>query len=331
MSSTSGMSPAVSPGIARILGFLKSLYLRTQIDEVRRTFESLERELAALLGEHEGHLAEALDWIDGLSRTGPGSEPRPMPHVMAMAFAVLANAASSGTDGGALLDFVPSHRSQLHQDRAPLMRAVVRDNFSGPIAALEIGTWFGSGSTRIWIDTLPRGSSLFLVDAWGRYLTDSDRAESVNPSYRLMEKLPQAALAATARAMFQAEARPGNDTEFVLIRGRASRVLDLFRADLFDFIYIDGSHYYDEVKRDIALAKRLSKAEFSVVCGDDLETLAPELVEVARLAKDRDFIVCDGVGFHPGVTLAVSEEFAGVNTVNGFWWTIRREGVWGLS
>ncbi len=331
MSSASATPPAGSPGVTRILGFLKSLYLRTQMDEVRRTFGSLEGELAALLGEHVGSLADALDWMDGISRAGPGSEPRPMPHVMAMAFAMLANAASSGTDGGALLDFVPSHRSQLHQDRAPAMRAVVRDNFSGPISALEIGTWFGSGSTKVWIDALPQGSSLFLVDAWGRYLTDSDRDEGVNPSYRLMEKLPQAALAATVRVIFQAEARPGNDIEFVLIRGRASRVLDLCQSGLFDFIYIDGSHYYDEVKRDISLAKRLSKSEFSIVCGDDLETLSPDLIEVARLAKDRDFIVCDGVGFHPGVTLAVSEEFAGVNVSNGFWWTFRRNGSWVTS
>ena len=301
------------------------------MEETRRGFEALEGDLSALFGEDTAAVSKALDWIAAVSRPGSPQDAKVMPHVMGMAFAMLANTASAGSDGGTIGDFVPSYRSQLHPDRAPAMRAVVRDNFLKPVTALEIGTWFGSGSTQLWIDALPRGSSLFMVDAWARYLTDRDRDGNVNPSYRLMDKLPQAALTATVRAMFQAEARPDNDTEFVLLRGRASRVLDLFRDGLFDFVYIDGSHYYAEVKRDIALAKRLSKAEFSIVCGDDLETLDPKLVEVAKLAQDRDFIFYDGVGFHPGVALAVSEEFSEVNTSNGFWWAIRRNGAWGLA
>jgi hypothetical protein len=331
MSSDPGTPPGREAAIARILGFLKAFYQRSQFEEVRRGFESLEGELSDLLRSDAQALAQALAWIDSLSRGGSRQEAEAMPHVLATSFAMLANLASAGTDGGDLGNLVPSHRSQLQEDRAPAMRSIIRDHFSKPITALEIGTWFGKGSTRIWIETLPRASSLFMVDAWGRYITREDRDGNVNPSYRLMDKLPQAAMTAAVREMFQAEARSENDIEFVLIRGRASRVLDLFREQLFDFIYIDGSHYYGEVKRDIALAKSLSKAEFSIVCGDDLETQDPALIEVAKLAQDRDFITFNGVGFHPGVALAVSEAFEQVNTSNGFWWTICRNGVWGIS
>jgi len=316
-------------GIARIVGFLKAYYQRSQVEEVRRGFASLEGDIAALLREDERACAEAVAWVDGL--THGGSRRQPMPHVLAMSFAMLSNMASAGTDGGDLGGLVPSHRNQLQEDRAPAMRSIIPEHFTGPIVALEIGTWFGNGSTKIWIDTLPRGSSLFMVDAWGRYITGADRDGDANPSYRLMDKLPQAAMTASVREMFRAEAQPGNDLEFVMIRGRASRVLELFRDELFDFIYIDGSHYYADVKRDIALAKSLSKMEFSIVCGDDLETLDPALVEVAKVIQDRDYITYGGVGFHPGVTLAVSEEFQQVNTSNGFWWAIRRNGIWGVS
>ncbi|MBM3535230.1 MAG: class I SAM-dependent methyltransferase [Alphaproteobacteria bacterium] len=330
MSSDPGASPDREAGIARILSFLKAFYQRSQLDEVRRGFESLEGELKGHLRSDEQAFAQALEWVDGLSRGGSRREAKAMPHALATSFAMLANVASVGTDGGDLGSLVPSYRNQLQEDRAPAMRSIIRDHFSKPIVALEIGTWFGKGSTQIWIETLPRASSLFMIDAWSRYITSEDRDGDTNPSYRLMDKLPQAAMTAAVREMFRAEARPGNDIELVLMRGRASRVLGLFREELFDFIYIDGSHYYSEVKRDIALAKSLSKAEFSIVCGDDLETLDPTLIEVARRIQDRDFITYSGVGFHPGVTLAVSEEFEQVNTSNGFWWAIRRNGAWGV-
>ena len=210
------------------------------------------------------------------------------------------------------------------------MRSIVPDNFSKPITALEIGTWFGSGSTQIWFETLPPGSSLFLVDAWARYVTAEDRKSGVSPSYRLMDLLPQAALTSAVRQIFRAEARPDNDLEIVLMRGKSSRVLDFFREAMFDFVYIDGSHYYADVKRDLALAKTLSRTEFSIICGDDLETIDPGLIEIARRHSHRDFIIADGVSFHPGVTLAVSEELPQVGISNGFWWAIKRNGVWGL-
>jgi len=331
MSSAPGAPPDREAGIARLLGFLKAYYQRSQFEEVRRGFAALEGDLTELLRSDERALAQALEWVDDLSRSGSKGEAKAMPHVLSMSFAMLANKASAGTDAGDLGKLVPSHRNQLQENRIPAMRAIIPENFSKPITALEIGTWFGSGSTRIWMETLPPGSSLFMVDAWGRYITNVDRDGNANPSYRLMDKLPQAAMTAAVREMFQAEEKPDNDIELVLMRGRASRILPFFREGLFDFIYIDGSHYYAEVKRDIELAKSLSKAAFSVICGDDLETLEPRLIEVAKVIQDRDFITYDGVGFHPGVALAVSEEFERVNTSNGFWWTICRNGVWGIS
>jgi hypothetical protein len=332
MSASTAGKAARDERVDRILGFLRSLYLRTQIEAVRLGFQSVEDELAELLCRDEQSLDEALAWVKELSGSGnppaSGAAPKMMPHVMAMSFAILANQVSIGSDNDAIGSFVPSHRSQLLPDRAVAMRSLVRDHFAAPIAALEIGTWFGAGSTQVWIEVLPPGSSLFLLDAWARYITDNDRDGNVNRSYRLMDRLPQAALAATVRQMFRAEERLGNDIEFVLMRGKSSRVLDLFRDATFDLIYIDGSHYYADVKRDIELAKSRSKPDFSIVCGDDLETLDPVLVEAGKRHLDRDFVILDGIGFHPGVALAVTEELPEARTADGFWWAIKRNGSW---
>jgi methyltransferase family protein len=117
-----------------------------------------------------------------------------------------------------------------------------------------------------------------------------------------------------------------DDKNVSLIRGKSSALLPLFKEDCFDFIYIDADHKYESVKADIVNAKRLVNKKFGIVCGDDLEKLpTPELVDLARQYKDRDYIKGD-YGYHPGVCLAVSEEFASVNMSDGFWWVVCKNG-----
>ena len=58
---------------------------------------------------------------------------------------------------------------------------------------------------------------------------------------------------------------------------------------LFDFIYVDGDHKYESVKRNLIDAKRLAKKAFSLVCGDDLERLpSRELLDIAYTNRASD-------------------------------------------
>lgn len=115
-----------------------------------------------------------------------------------------------------------------------------------------------------------------------------------------------------------------------VVRARASEFLHLFREDYFDFIYIDGSHYYEDIVEEIRLSKKLAKKSFSILCGDDYEMLHnAELMEFARMHPNRDFIYHpSGVYFHPGVMLAIHEELGEVNMENGFWWIFCCDGDW---
>src|SRR5690606_18737064 len=93
------------------------------------------------------------------------------------------------------------------------------------------------------------------------------------------------------------------------------------------FIYIDADHKYRSVKDDVVNAKRLINKSYGIICGDDLEFLpTPELVEMAKRFKDRDYLKGD-YSYHPGVCLAVSEEFETVNMVDGFWWVVCGNGA----
>lgn len=68
-----------------------------------------------------------------------------------------------------------------------------------------------------------------------------------------------------------------------------------------------------------------------VICGDDLEHLpSPELVELAKRHTSKDYLRGPH-SFHPGVLLAVAEEFPAVNMHQGTWWVICQKGEFKLS
>jgi len=120
-------------------------------------------------------------------------------------------------------------------------------------------------------------------------------------------------------------AHPGRVTVDI-VRGDSERVMERMKDGIFDFIYIDGDHKYASVRQNLREAKRLARSDISLICGDDLEQLpTPEMLAVARDFKDRDFLR-EPHHFHPGVMLAVAEEFGQVGMQNGFWWVFKKDG-----
>ncbi len=95
-----------------------------------------------------------------------------------------------------------------------------------------------------------------------------------------------------------------------LLKGDSRIVLPSLDSKSFDFIYIDGSHQYPNVKSDLSNAGRLLKDDGYLV-GDDLETLeVPNLYDHFKSIQDcLDF----AAGYHPGVTQAVLEEIGASN------------------
>lgn len=202
--------------------------------------------------------------------------------------------------------------NQLWPGRDVVLKQIVKQ-FTKPVIALEVGTWFGLGSTKMFIEHLPKGSTLFLVDPWSPYGSDEDKklAADINQMDLWHEE-------AYESAKSQAILAEGISVE--LMRGKSSHVLAQMPEKLFDLIYIDGSHYYDDVKKDIIEAKRLIKRG-GIICGDDLEVLpTPDFVEFSENHKRSDFVTFKRTNFHPGVLLAVAEEFEYVEMKSALWW-----------
>jgi len=58
--------------------------------------------------------------------------------------------------------------------RVTPMERLARQVLAGPFTALEMGIWFGVGTTRIWGKCLKPGSLLMLCDPRSRYLSEED-------------------------------------------------------------------------------------------------------------------------------------------------------------
>lgn len=264
-------------------------------------------------------LTALVEWATQNAQT-PITELK-LPEVMQRAFSRLCTAAGKGLDASALHALIPSNTfNQAWPSRVPHMRKLMAESFNGPIQALEIGAWFGRGSTRIWLETLPAGSTLTIIDGWRSYLSAHDLKAGAN-IYKMMDDLAPAAFASTIRTVYEFE-RKRPDIQIILIRANAGVVLPKFSPKQFDFIYVDGSHYYKEAREDISLCKGLLK-DGGIMCGDDLElSPTPELLAIAAAHYDKDFITLpDGRGFHPGVMRAVHEEAPGFTMREGFWWS----------
>lgn len=149
-----------------------------------------------------------------------------------------------------------------------------------------------------------------------------------------MDKVHHIATNSTLKKVYELERKSGG--ELIVMRGRSAHVMIYLKPDTFDFIYIDGSHYYQDVLRDIELAKVLVK-DGGCICGDDLEVdPTPEIETIAQRNMGEDFIsatMSDGrkVSFHPGVALAVAQHMGVVNREHGFWWIWRQGNAWGMS
>jgi hypothetical protein len=212
-------------------------------------------------------------------------------------------------------------QNQAWDFRAPIMKTLIQEAFTGPVSALEIGVWYGIGSTNIWLENLKPGSTLCLVDAWKPYSSVQDLADK-EYNYKKMDDLSTDAYLSAFLNVKKFESENDKNINIQLTRGDSAKYLPMLRDGVFDFIYIDGDHKYDKVKSDIQQAKRLVNKRYGIICGDDLEKLpTPELVELSRVNKGRDYLR-GGHEFHPGVLLAVAEEFTAVNMINGFWWVV---------
>lgn len=201
-----------------------------------------------------------------------------------------------------ILPSLINYKKKFNTERLLILRKIIKNNFKRKINVLEIGTHFGLGSTQIFIKNIPKNSTITCVDKWDhKIITKFDFL------------LP-----------FLSTVINASHNNINIIRA-PSTFINQFKDNNYDLIYIDGSHQYSEVKKDILNAKKLANKNFSIICGDDCEL--PYSKENYRLSKNlvkkkMEKYSTNKKVFHPGVFLAVHELFKKINVKNGFWYTV---------
>lgn len=122
----------------------------------------------------------------------------------------------------------------------------------------------------------------------------------------------------------------GHNDIIIPFKGWSNELLPLLGNEKFDLVFIDGSHTYASVLKDINNSVSLV-TEGGIICGDDLELQLSQLdVEHAKKHTKMDYIIDPKtkIYYHPGVSLAVAEFFGEVSVWKGFWAIRKKEKNW---
>jgi len=197
---------------------------------------------------------------------------------------------------------------------------------------LEIGSWAGN-SALVWASSIKKfnkGNGLLIcVDPWQPYLNLNTKTKSSEVVFRMEKALKKQQIF----NLFIHNISSLQHEDIVRVfRGYSDEVLPMFRDNHFNLIFVDGSHSYSQVIKDLKGCERLL-CRGGVVCGDDLELQKHEIdVENARKNKDKDDCILDeksNAWFHPGVTLAVGEFFGKeISSYEGFWVMRKTKSGW---
>lgn len=192
---------------------------------------------------------------------------------------------------------------------------------------LEVGSWTGS-SAFTWCEAITKFCSekgeILCVDPWKPYFDDKDVLKA--DDYQNMNNV--AALDLSYHLFLHNIQFAAAGAQINHFRGTSSDVLSYLSPDSFDLIYLDGSHYLEDVRFDLTQADKLLK-DGGILCGDDLELKGDECdLDFAKSHPVSDFIKDPktGISFHPGVTVAVHEMFPEVSSYHGYWLMQKTDG-----
>jgi len=197
---------------------------------------------------------------------------------------------------------------------------------------LEIGSWAGD-SAILWANAIKKfnngNGSVTCVDQWKPYI-DLGKRDKASPVISRMEK---ALVKERIFNLFLHNIATSKLNDIIRpYKGSSDEVLITLRDNRFNLAFVDGSHAYSHVIRDLENCRRLL-CDGGILCGDDLELQKHEVdVKVAEENKDIEDCIQDpktGEYFHPGVTLAVGEFFGGeVSCFEGFWVARKTNSGW---
>lgn len=216
---------------------------------------------------------------------------------------------------------------QINPDRTLFMKKLITQEAQRKekeYNIVEIGSWAGE-SAILWAEQLKKvnvNGKVICIDPWTLY---DEIASKTHPKRSTRYRMKKATSRDIIFKLFLHNIdASGHDDVVRYFRGSSNDLLPLLRENFFDLVFIDGSHFYKNVKKDIENAMQITR-DGGVICGDDLELQKLDLDPSIDLDKIR---LSDGdtpveymtIPTHLGVTLAVWDTFkTEISSWNGFW------------
>jgi predicted O-methyltransferase YrrM len=205
---------------------------------------------------------------------------------------------------------------------------IARSRPHEPIEILEVGSWLG-GSAIVWHQAIEAHAAgrgrITCLDPWLPYEGKAGVGQQLDNNQN--ERLASGEAFETFQRNIASAGAAGH---IEILRGQSDNILPTLPRHSFDIVYIDGDHSYRQVRQDLANAASLVR-DGGLLCGDDLEVLFGECNQAlclkwAELGAEYVRDPQTGLGFHPGVTLAVWRHFGDDISRWGLTWAMQRRG-----
>lgn len=194
--------------------------------------------------------------------------------------------------------------------------------FEKNITLLEVGCYAGQSTVEFAkvLSNKFNDYHIFCLDKWKGYFSIKD--SKTNWNYRYVNKNLNNG---NVKKLFFHNIDSAKISEKITtIVGSNEKILKILPKNYFDIIYLDASHYYDDVLKNLKDCEKLIKKR-GLVMGDDFELSYRDIDQnFARKNLHKDFIIdpLSNTGYHVGVTLALYDFYGDKVIKDGNLWYI---------
>ncbi len=197
-------------------------------------------------------------------------------------------------------------------------RKILEEN----ITLLEVGCYAGQSTIEFAkvLSSKFYNYHIFCLDKWKGYFSINDC--KTNWTYRYVNKNLNNG---NVKKLFFHNIESAKISEKITtIVGSNEKILKILPKNYYNIIYLDASHYYEEVLTNLKDCEKLIK-EKGIIMGDDFELSYNDIdQDFARQNLDKDFIIdpLTSSGYHVGVTTALYDFYGDKVFKDGNLWYI---------
>ena len=194
------------------------------------------------------------------------------------------------------------NQRQITDEQKVILKTLAESAGKPSLKFLEVGNWLGESTLVLAEVAKKHFGKLYCVDWWkGNVGTELETIASKEDIFTLF---------------WQRICKEGFEDVVVPIRGSSDAAADILKDQVFDLVFIDGDHRYEQTLRDVKNYASFVKSDGGILCGHDCEGYISDFDE-DFLNRGKDVDCHETV--HCGVVLAVGSVFKDYSIDHSIW------------